>query len=318
MSAESSRLAIRNKYREILGRNYYNDSSLRKHVYKKASDGKYWSDCSSSVSGTYREMGWDIPWMRTTDMWDYAGFEDVPVVIKDGIVQNPGVLRIGDMLLFAGTHSSRRQWGDVGHVEMVGEISGSTVTLYGHGSAHPKKHEMNAYCRTRYKKKTTKTKTGHCGLIRVRRLIRDDSTVIETTIRKGAKGEDVRAMQELLIKEGYKLPRYGADGDFGSETFAALRQFQADHGLAVTGDYDPATKEALTAGVPACRWVESTGDSVNIRTAPSVKTGKKLGKVNKGDRLVYQGQISDEGWFLVIFEGQNGWICGKYARVAEG
>ena len=311
MSAESNRLVVRNKYREILGRNYYNDSGKRKHVYTKASDGKYWSDCSSSVSGTYREVGWNIPWMRTTDMWDTDLFVDVPVIIQNGIIQNPGILRIGDMLLFAGTHSSRKAWGYVGHVEMVGEINGSTVQLYGHGSAHPKKKEMNAYCRTRYRTKTSKTPVGNCGLLRVRRYIQDDA---ESVLKKGDKGEAVKRMQELLLKEGYHLPKYGADGDFGGETFTALRQFQADHGLPVTGVYDAATEKVLTAGIPSARWIVSTGNSVNVRTAPNT-SGKKLGQVNKGDRLIYQGVISDEGWYLVIYEGQNAWICGKYAEV---
>ncbi|MBQ6595320.1 MAG: peptidoglycan-binding protein [Clostridia bacterium] len=312
MSAESTRLAIRNKYREIIGRNNYNDSSRRTYCYKKYSDGKYYSDCSSSVSCTYQEVGVGFGIMRTTGMWESTKFEDVPVVIKDGVIQNPGVLRIGDMLLFAGTHSSRKAWGYVGHVEMVGEISGSTVTLYGHGSAHPKKREMNAYCRTRYKTKTSKTPVGNCGLLRVRRYIRDDAP--DPSLRKGDKGGAVRVMQEKLLQQGYYLPKYGADGDFGSETFAALRQFQADHGLPVTGVYDAATKKVLEAGLPGARWVVSTGNSVNVRTAPNT-SGKKLGKVNKGDKLIYQGVISDEGWYLVIYEGQNAWICGKYAEV---
>lgn len=314
MSAESTRLKLRNKYREIIGRNYYNDSSKRKHVYTKASDGKYWSDCSSSVSGTYREIGLDIPWMRTTDMWDTDLFIDVPVEIKNGIIQNPGILRIGDMLLFAGTHSSRKAWGYVGHVEMVGEI-GNTITLYGHGSGHPKKHEMNSYCRTRYRTKTSKTPIGNCGLIRVRRFVCDE-TDNSTLLRKGDKGEAVKLMQGLLLAQGYKLPKYGADGDFGSETFAALRQYQADHGLPITGIYDAETEKSLTEGAQPARFVESTGNGVNVRTAPSTVTGKKLGKVYKGDRLPYQGIISDEGWYLVVYNGQNAWISGKYAQVA--
>lgn len=313
MSAESIRLKLRNKYREIIGRNYYNDSSRRTYCYKKYSDGKYYSDCSSSISCTYKECGHSFGIMRTTDMWESDRFVDVPVVIQGGIIQNPGVLRIGDMLLFAGTHSSRKAWGYVGHVEMVGEI-GSTITLYGHGSSHPKKKEMNAYCRTRYRTKTSKTPIGNCGLLRVRRFICDE-TDTSICLRKDDKGEAVRLMQGLLLAQGYKLPKYGADGDFGSETFAALRQYQADHGLYVTGIYDDATAELLTEGAAAARYVICTGNRVNIRTAPNTTTGKKLGKVDKGDMLPYQGIISDENWYLVTYNGQNGWICGKYARV---
>ena len=55
------------------------------------------------------------------------------------------------------------------------------------------------------------------------------------TLRLGAKGDSVREMQSLLLRAGESLPRYGADGDFGSETLAAVRSFQRRHGLVVDG-----------------------------------------------------------------------------------
>ena len=45
------------------------------------------------------------------------------------------------------------------------------------------------------------------------------------TLRKGSKGEPVRALQALLILRGQKLTTYGTDGDFGSETEIALRAY---------------------------------------------------------------------------------------------
>ena len=44
---------------------------------------------------------------------------------------------------------------------------------------------------------------------------------------------------------GYKLPRYGADGDFGEETLAALTSFQKDHGVKADGKYGEETHKAL-------------------------------------------------------------------------
>lgn len=55
------------------------------------------------------------------------------------------------------------------------------------------------------------------------------------TLRKGSKGEPVRALQALLILRGQKLTTYGADGDFGSETEIALRAYQKLKGLTVDG-----------------------------------------------------------------------------------
>ena len=55
------------------------------------------------------------------------------------------------------------------------------------------------------------------------------------TLRKGSKGEPVRALQALLVLRGQKLATYGADGDFGSETEIALRAYQKLKGLTVDG-----------------------------------------------------------------------------------
>ena len=55
------------------------------------------------------------------------------------------------------------------------------------------------------------------------------------TLRKGSKGEPVRALQALLILRGQKLATYGTDGDFGSETEIALRAYQKLKRLAVDG-----------------------------------------------------------------------------------
>jgi len=172
MGASESRLMVRDKYRTILGRNRYSQT-LRDYCYTKYRDGSYYSDCSSSICYTYKECGLSFGILNTVGMWQSPKLVDVPVEIKKGVIQNPEILRIGDMLLFAGNDSSRKYAGYVGHVEMVGEISGKTVQLYGHGSGNPKRHEMNAYCRTRYATKST-TPLGHRGLIRVRRFIRDD------------------------------------------------------------------------------------------------------------------------------------------------
>ena len=55
------------------------------------------------------------------------------------------------------------------------------------------------------------------------------------TLRKGSKGESVRALQALLILRGQKLTAYGTDGDFGSETEIALRGYQKLKGLTTDG-----------------------------------------------------------------------------------
>ena len=172
MTATEKRASVIKKYEEILGRNKYSQPK-RDYCYKKYSDGKYYSDCSSSVSYAYKEVGLSFGILNTVGMYQSAKLVDVPVTIKSGIIQNPEILRPGDMLLFAGTDTSRAYAGYVGHVEMVAKVTDSKVTIYGHGSGTPRATEMNAYCKSRFSSKTG-TKVGNKGLIKVRRFIADD------------------------------------------------------------------------------------------------------------------------------------------------
>ncbi len=54
-------------------------------------------------------------------------------------------------------------------------------------------------------------------------------------LKKGAKGETLKAMQTLLIGYGYSCGSSGADGSFGGATDKALRAYQQAKGLAVDG-----------------------------------------------------------------------------------
>lgn len=63
----------------------------------------------------------------------------------------------------------------------------------------------------------------------------DDATVKLPTLRKGSRGSYVALLQTKLLNRGYRLPKYGADGSFGNETLAAVKQFQQDWGLNADG-----------------------------------------------------------------------------------
>lgn len=69
-----------------------------------------------------------------------------------------------------------------------------------------------------------------------------------TILKRGMKGDDVRRLQQRLMELGYALPKYGADGDYGSETATAVKAFQRDRGLQVDGIAGEATLAALYAG----------------------------------------------------------------------
>ena len=54
-------------------------------------------------------------------------------------------------------------------------------------------------------------------------------------VRKGAEGNITKLVQERLISLGYDLSKYGADSNFGSETYEAVVKFQKDYGLSPDG-----------------------------------------------------------------------------------
>ena len=70
---------------------------------------------------------------------------------------------------------------------------------------------------------------------------------IHPTLKKGDKGADVANLQKLLMKAGYALPKYGADGDFGDECLSAVKAFQRDNKLTVDGIVGAKTWAALLA-----------------------------------------------------------------------
>lgn len=60
-------------------------------------------------------------------------------------------------------------------------------------------------------------------------------------LKKGAKGEYVKSAQLLLIGRDFSCGGYGADGDFGSATFTAVKNFQTEKNLCVDGEIGPET-----------------------------------------------------------------------------
>ena len=147
----------------------------------------------------------------------------------------------------------------------------------------------------------------------------------DRVLHHGCEGQDVKLMQEMLVKLGYDLGSWGCDGDFGDCTELALRAFQQDAKLDADGECGPATLVALEKAVDAlqdtggnggedsCKTVKIVGGDCYIRTAPNTD-GKKLGVAHRGDELSYGGQVSEAGWLLVQYKSQNAWVSGKYTR----
>jgi peptidoglycan hydrolase-like protein with peptidoglycan-binding domain len=85
-------------------------------------------------------------------------------------------------------------------------------------------------------------------------------------------GDLVVWAQEHLFEAGQQVQ---IDGDFGPQTQAAVEQFQASHGLAVTGLIDPGTWEALLAYPrPDVVWTTQAGQT----TATIARAGQRSGR----------------------------------------
>jgi hypothetical protein len=149
-------------------------------------------------------------------------------------------------------------------------------------------------------------------------------------LRNGDEGADVKEMQTGLIRLGYDLGKWGADGDFGDATEIAVKTFQRDHGLEADGEFDPLSlaefnKALSTLDKPADnpKYVIIEGGNCYVRTAPNT-TGKALGVAHAGDKLAFGGSIDEETrWLLVQYTPKgantptNGWVSPKYGRLVE-
>ena len=158
------------------------------------------------------------------------------------------------------------------------------------------------------------------------RCDRGDTCPMEPGMRVltiGMRGADVREMQSGLIALGYDLGSWGADGDFGDMTEMAVIQFQQDNQLAVDGEYGPDTHTALinvlekaTKPAEQPNMVTITGGNCWVRAEPNTG-GAKLGVAKNGAKLPYGGCTADDGWVLVRFDNQNGWVSGKYGKLVS-
>lgn len=320
MTAKEKRELVVAQAKPAIGRNGYSQNAVKREcVFTPYKNGKYYSDCSSFVRHLYRKAGLIANiGGNTVGIYQNKAAETVDCNIKNGIPTHTGKLRVGDLLLFAGTDKSRAYAGYVGHVEMVYKISGTTVTLIGHGSGTPRTIEMMRYCRSRQAAKTS-TARGNRGLIKAVRFIADDMEYAPPPLRValsvGDKGDDVRAMQKALLAQGYKLPKYGADGDYGPETQKAVAAFQKAVGLPATGRGDPATLARIMAQETAPGAGEVlviASKSANVRSGPGLLK-KSLGVVKRGERLTRTGEDS-EGWFGVEYAGRRAYISAKMAE----
>ena len=140
-------------------------------------------------------------------------------------------------------------------------------------------------------------------------------------------------MQEFLLQLGYALPQYGADGEFGTETEAALKKFQAKAGVKQDGVYGSDTHKALMDAVadhdagkePAepdepsgpsvvkCVRIVCDGGTVNIRVGNGTQY-ERITAAKDGTSFEWVA-TAENGWHAVIVGARVGWVSGKYSKL---
>lgn len=151
--------------------------------------------------------------------------------------------RIGDIIMY--------DWEDNGvgdnkgapnHVGLVVAVNGKTIKVI-----EGNKNQAVAY---RTLEVNGKYIRGFClpdYASKAKTIVKGENTVEITlnVLQKGAKGNQVKALQALLIGAGYSCGTSGIDGDFGNATLSAVKKFQKDKKLTVDGSVGKNTWTAL-------------------------------------------------------------------------
>lgn len=106
-------------------------------------------------------------------------------------------------------------------------------------------------------------------------------------LQKGDSGKAVKHVQKRLIRLGYDLSRFGADGHYGNETKAAVKEFQKDEGIAVDGIVGLVTRKYLNNadknhGDFTGKRVESKVNNLRFYSRPSWSDAALVNTIDKG------------------------------------
>ena len=139
-------------------------------------------------------------------------------------------------------------------------------------------------------------------------------------LRIGMCGWRTLELQKALIANGANI---AADGEFGSNTQNAVKEYQKIHGMEATGIADAELLKQLQLieneqeeqkqeadGV----LVQVTGNSVNLRIGPGTEY-ESAGIVHKGDLL---RKVDTEGWSAVEQDRHLYWISDRYVAQQDG
>lgn len=146
----------------------------------------------------------------------------------------------------------------------------------------------------------------------------NNTSTLDTILNIGDSGQEVKLLQEKLIRLGYSCGELGADGDFGNNTYWAVRRFQEDAKIGVDGiaghgtltAIDAAIKKAEPQGATA-NYVGSkvsvTANLLNVRSGAGTNHGI-VGQIKKGTLCTVTEDA--DGWCKI--DSPVGWVSKEY------
>lgn len=119
-------------------------------------------------------------------------------------------------------------------------------------------------------------------------------------IKQGMRGDNVKRMQEALIRLGYLTGT--ADGAYGPKTRAAVEDFQAANNLSVTGAGNNATLQLLFDGTPLRKGQTATPvPATPVPTATPVPAPAELAVIYRDQfgNILYESTVTLTGTTLI-------------------
>ena len=105
---------------------------------------------------------------------------------------------------------------------------------------------------------------------------------LEKALKKGAKGDDVKKLQERLTELGYDVGPAGTDGIFGPKTQEALKKFQEEYGLTVDGIYNADVHKKLGEALGEKNGIGKMLKGTTVYTTVFGDALKRVQRIAKG------------------------------------
>lgn len=127
---------------------------------------------------------------------------------------------------------------------------------------------------------------------------------LDTILNIGDSGQAVKLLQEKLIRLGYSCGEFGADGNFGNDTYLAVRRFQAAAKIGVDGIAGHGTLTAIDAEINKTESQDSPANYIGSKV--SVTASLLNVRSGAGTNYGVVRQIK-KGTLCTVIEDRDGW-----------